>query len=924
MERERWAQVKQILSSCLDREPDQRASYLAQACAGDDLLLAEVEDMLVSNAALGDFLETPVLEDEPGESLTGRQIGNYLLREPIAQGGMGTVYRAVRVTDFQKNVAMKLVKRGMDTDFILRRFRHERQILAGLDHPNIARLLDGGATKDGRPYLVMEYIEGTPITEYSDRHSLSASQRLQLFRTVCSAVQYAHQNLVVHRDLKASNILVTADGVPKLLDFGIAKLLEPDADATMTSLRLLTPECASPEQVRGEPVTTATDIYSLGTLLYSLLTGEPPYRFSTRTPEEIKHIVCDVEPKRPSALRTLPDDLDNIVLKAMHKDPARRYVSAEGLSEDIRRYLEGLPVSARKDTFHYRTSKFVARHKAATGAAVLFALSLMGGMGATLWEAHIARIERVRAERRFNDVRKLANSLLFEIHDGIADLPGSTRVRKLLVDRALEYLGSLAHESSGDASLQREIAAAYEKVGAVQGRYGAAHLGDAAGALQSLQKALHIRQQLVASNSTDSSDTLALASAYRQVAAQLMVNGALNPALGAINKAVQISEQLLPHNHADPNVLHELSWEYEVSGIIQQLQSPVTVDNPGALLAFQRALAMGESMLKLDPHSEIARRAVEVDLVHVGDGLRFTGDLKGCFASYQRALELAQALQSGSIAASRRRDVALLYNRLGLYYSLIGDRKRQLDAYQQNRNIYLEFAAADANNAMAQWDLGNADMNVGGLLVEIGQVREGFALMNQGVHIGETLAPQDPANSDQQWTFAQYYFDRAEARGKTGMLSGSLEDFERALIIRQKEFLRDPGNTGKRLSVAAAHLGIGRISVKAGLLDRAASSFQKALELSKPDRGISPSNRSVLSPIADSYSGLGSVSVARASKPGLPPSEQLKQWTEARSYYQQSLNTWRIMRDPLPVNIKQVEEKLARCDRELSKFRHTQ
>jgi len=924
VERERWAQVKQILGSCLDLELDQRASYLAQACAGDASLLAEVQDMLVSNAALGDFLETPVLGDPPGELLTGRQIGSYLLREPIAEGGMGTVYRAVRVADFEKNVAVKLVKRGMDTDFILRRFRHERQILAGLDHPHIARLLDGGATGDGRPYLVMEYIDGIPITEYSEQHHLGLPERLELFRTVCSAVQYAHQNLVVHRDLKTSNILVTASGEPKLLDFGIAKLLEPDADATMTSVRLLTPECASPEQVRGEPVTTATDIYSLGTLLYSLLTGEPPYRFSTRTSEEIKHLVCDVEPKKPSTVRPLPDDLDNIVLKAMHKEPARRYVSAEGLSEDIRRYLEGLPVSARKDTFHYRASKFVARHKAATGAAVLFALSLMAGMGATLWEAHLARIERTRAERRFNDVRKLANSLLFEIHDGIADLPGSTRVRKLLVDRAIEYLGSLAHESSGDASLQREIAAAYEKVGAVQGKYGAANLGDAAGALQSLEKALQIRQQVVAGNPSNSSDSLALASAYRAVATQLMVTGALSQALSAINQAVPISEQLLQHNHADSKVLEELSFEYEISGIVQQLQNPITVDNQGALLAYQKALAIAESRLKLDPGNESAKRAVETYSVHVGDGLRFTGDLKGCFASYQRALELAQALQSGSVAASRRRDLALVYNRLGLYYQRVGDRKRQLDANQQNRQIYVELAAADANNANAQWDLGNANLNLGGVLVEIGRVKDGLALMNQAVQIGETFAPRDPANSSQQGTLADYYVERAQARSRTGLLTEALEDLEKALVIRQKNLLLDPGKTAARLNVASTHSEIGRISVKAGLLDRATSSFQEALEISKPDLGTSPPNRHALSTSADSYSGLGSISAARASRTGLPASERLKQWTEARSFYQESLSTWRLMRDPSPVSIKQAEQQLAHCDLEMNKVRRTQ
>src|SRR5579872_2666677 len=286
MEPERWAEVKHIVGACFDLDPAERESYLTGACRGDFAMLADVKALLASYSRLGDFLETPVFSD--GEAMdhfaAGRRIGSYILQEPIAEGGMGKVYRAVREADFEKQVAVKIVKRGMDTEFILQRFRQERQILAALDHPNITRLLDGGATDDGLPYLVMDYVEGVPITQYAEQHRLQICERLKLFQRVCLAVQYAHQNLVVHRDLKPGNILVTPDGTPKLLDFGIAKLLEPNSDFTQTSFRLLTPECASPEQVRDDPITTATDIYSLGILLHHLLTGEPPYAFVTRTP----------------------------------------------------------------------------------------------------------------------------------------------------------------------------------------------------------------------------------------------------------------------------------------------------------------------------------------------------------------------------------------------------------------------------------------------------------------------------------------------------------------------------------------------------------------------------------------------------------------------------------------------------------------
>lgn len=388
MNPEQWNRVKAILCECLELSPDERKAHLERACSGDSELRIEVESLLESHAEAGEaFLEESIL-DKPAENLAGRRVGLYQIVEQIGEGGMGAVYRAVRVSDFQKQVAIKVVKRGMDTDFVLQRFRQERQILAALDHPNIAQLLDGGATEDGVPYLVMEYIEGTPIAQYCEEQRLKARERLELFRTVCGAVQYAHQNLVVHRDLKPGNILVTAAGVPKLLDFGIAKLLEPDAGATMTSIRMLTPECASPEQVRGEAITTASDIYSLGVLLYLLLTGEPPYRFSTRSAAELAQVVCEGERRKPSEIRPIHHDLDNITLKAMHTDPARRYVSAEQLSEDVRRHLQGLPVTARKDTLAYRASKFLRRHTAASIAAALAVISLLGGMAGTLWQAH--------------------------------------------------------------------------------------------------------------------------------------------------------------------------------------------------------------------------------------------------------------------------------------------------------------------------------------------------------------------------------------------------------------------------------------------------------------------------------------------------------------------------------------------------------
>ena len=307
---ERWSRVKALFEAAVNLEPPERASLLAKECNGNDALRREIESLLESDSRTDGFIEQAILEiprdlfaETPEDSLAGRQFGAYQIIREIGRGGLGAVYLAARADDeYRKEVAIKLVRRGLDTADILRRFRNERQILAQLDHPNIARLIDGGTTSEGLPYFVMDYVNGEPIGAYCDGHGLSTTERLKIFRKVCAAVTYAHQNLVIHRDLKPSNILVAAHGEPKLLDFGIAKLLGEDEEAlapTMAGQRVMTPEYASPEQVRGEKITTASDVYSLGVLLYELLTGRRPYRLKTRTAEEIARAITDQEPARP-------------------------------------------------------------------------------------------------------------------------------------------------------------------------------------------------------------------------------------------------------------------------------------------------------------------------------------------------------------------------------------------------------------------------------------------------------------------------------------------------------------------------------------------------------------------------------------------------------------------------------------------------
>ncbi len=596
MEPERWQDVERIYHAALQCEESKRASFLERTCAADQTLRAEVESLLQYAQRPAKFFETPALDvvarkladdlrvqDRLHSSrMIDTRIAQYRIVGKLGTGGMGDVYRAVRADDqYEKQVAIKLVRQGLDTQSVYARFRQERQILAGLEHENIARLIDGGATDEGHPYFVMELVEGKPIHEYCDEHKLGVAARLDLFRTVCSAVQYAHQRLVVHRDIKPSNILVTPDGVPRLLDFGIATVLSADpysseAASPVTTQRVMTPQFASPEQLRGGIITTATDVYSLGVVLYELLTGYSPYRLDGNSPYDLAHAICEVEAEKPSLAighsaqitgrqttdsnrealevtpewisacrntspdklrRTLSGDLDQILLKALRKEPQRRYASAQSFAEDLRAYALGLPVSARRDTFGYRSGKFIKRHKLSLALAAVVAMVIGGGGVAIVREAHIARMQEARAERRFNDVRALANSLLFDIHDSVRDLPGSTGARKLLVDRALKYLDSLAQEAGDVSDLQRELAAAYERVGDVQGNSQFANLGDTAGSIASYRKALQIRLALAQDKHASDDDQAALSAIYVKLGFGLLITDGYTAALGTLRRA---------------------------------------------------------------------------------------------------------------------------------------------------------------------------------------------------------------------------------------------------------------------------------------------------------------------------------------------------------------------------------------------------
>ena len=416
---DRWRQLETFFYAAMEVEPSQRAVLLDRFCEEHPPFCQEARALLQSSEETWGFLHDPLREAaiqitaEP--DLTGEIIGAYRMVRLIGEGGMGRVYLAERADElYQQQVAIKLVQTGAGrTRDLLMRFTTERQILANLDHPHIARLLDAGLTPDGLPYLVMEYVEGTPLDRFAADHGLSIARRLDLFRAVCSAVEYAHRNLVVHRDIKPANILVTFEGSPKLLDFGIAKLLQGPGlvgeGLTRETERLMTPEYASPEQVRGQAITTSTDVYALGGLLFTLLTGRPPFRIQSTDPLEVARVICEQTPTRPSvAVRQtaetssgihekLSSDLDKIVLKALRKEPEKRYASVAELSEDVRRYMEGYPLQAGSNAWSYRAYKFIHRNWVGVTAAVLMALAILGFSVGMAVLARRAREERAKA-----------------------------------------------------------------------------------------------------------------------------------------------------------------------------------------------------------------------------------------------------------------------------------------------------------------------------------------------------------------------------------------------------------------------------------------------------------------------------------------------------------------------------------------------
>lgn len=786
MTEKRWPEIEALFDRVAEQPAGERDRILAEADpevrdAVARLLEADEKKASAIQAAVDD-IQSVLSDEEP----VSQHFGPWRVIEPIGRGGMGSVYLAKRDDGaFDKQAAIKVLDTAFTVPLARERFLQERRILATLDHPGIARLIDGGETDDDVPYLVMEYVDGSNFIEYCSHHRLDRDARLRLFLDICAAVSYAHQSLVVHRDLKPANVFVNRDGRIKLLDFGIAKLLSPDA--AQTTDQALSPRYASPEQVRGEPITTATDIYSLGVLLYELLTGRLPYQITKMTPFEVDRAVCET----PAAPANVSDDLDMILQMALRKEPQRRYASVRDFAEDIERAMTSRPVKARPDTILYRSRKFVARNRIALVAGLIVAVALIGA-------AAVSRRQAERADRRFAQVRKLSSRFLFDFDNAIAPLAGSTSAREMVVSTALEYLDSLAGDSSGDVELQQELAAAYEKVGDVQGSPSAPSLGRHSDALVSYRRSIDLWTGALSRNPGNLAGRKALA----QV---LMKTGDLQLRTGLPKEANE---------------------------------------------SFTLASQMADIALSGAPDDAGSQFISGGVLFRKGEQLRAANDPAGAQAMYEKSGALFARSISRQPSPRYESALALAQTRIGLVL-IEQDRPKESIPYLQSAvDLRRKLAAQNPLVASYQRSLSIALVSLGdpyGLpqIVNLGDARSAENYLREGLAIQEHLEKADPADQvirqDVMVTLLQLAEVLAESRPAEAI---ALCDRAHQEVALEKEAVQQRTDVRQQLigleaTRARALFGIGQYSKALAVLGGVREALRREGK-DAGDSGISP------------------------------------------------------------------------------------
>ncbi len=557
MDKSVWEQLKPILEIALTLDPADRELYLKSACS-DNANLYETALLMLANESPVTFELSQAINVIPIESShqEGQILGHYKLIKEIGRGGMGAVFLAERTDgEYDQKVAIKILQEGRTSESLIQKLRNERQILANLKHPNIVNILDGGTTDQGIPFIVMEYVDGTMITDYIEEKDFSLHQKLQLFQRLCEVISFAHQKLIIHRDIKPSNILISRTGEIKLLDFGIAKILNQQGQSFQDTQQLfITPDYASPEHIKGQPLTIASEVYSLGILFYQILTGINPFKSGQKNLSELMELICEYNPPPPSkqtekASNNLKGDLDNICLKALRKDPKERYLSVDHLSQDIDRYIQHLPVTATKDQWSYRAKKFIVRNRTYLFSGLLIFMITLAGLFSSLYQAG-------EAKAMFNDLRGLTGSMLFEFYDGVANLEGATAVKELVVSKTLTYLEKMEGKNSGNPELMNDVSDGYQRLGNIQGNTYLANMGLVEDAFKSYNKAVRISESLVSKDVNNQKYIFSLAQAYLGLGDILYSLNRLDTTLLFYQKSNLL---LLKLSEAYPDSLHYLS-----------------------------------------------------------------------------------------------------------------------------------------------------------------------------------------------------------------------------------------------------------------------------------------------------------------------------------------------------------------------------
>lgn len=945
---ERWKKVEEIFNRAIELPESDRAAFIESSCADDPELWHSVHSMLQHDTEQLHILQTVIsnaagsLSDDETGDYTGKRVGPYRITGLIGHGGMAKVYKAIRDDDqYQKQVAIKIIRR-FSHSFLITRFWQERQILANLEHPSIARFLEGGQTGDGVPYLVMEYIEGVPITDYCSRLDLGIRERLKLFQLVCDAVQYAHRNLVIHRDLKPSNILVTTDGIPKLLDFGIAKLLNPDPDRagvseTITALRIFTPEYASPEQVRGEPVTTAADVYSLGAVLYELLTGRLVHELKNRSITEVERVVCVQEPERPSLAATrekstgfktnrmgreLSGDLDNILLMALRKEPAQRYQSVEQFAQDLGRYLQGRTVIARQPTLVYRSVKFVKRHKAGVAAAALIVILLVGSVIGI-------NQQRLRAERRFNEVRKLAHAVVFDYNDAISDIPGSTPVRQRLVKDALVYLDSLASDARDDPTLQRELADAYMRIGDIQGNAHGPNLGDQPAALHSYNKSLELYGALPKAEPENWADQRNVAQIHMRIGDIDSKTGKIGQAAESYRRAMVILEKSTAARPDDHVMQNSLAKIYSRIGDLEGNPYVANLGDTKAGLEYHRkALAIFEKESKANPSD--AEVMADLENSHRTLAVLLLSDPVQAEQHARQGVAIAEKLIAADPKGVRAY-LALASARDSLARVLIS-RNAWDDALAVYRKMLpsdQSMVTVDPKNMQARSFLATDYAQMADILRNQHKWNEALDMFRQALAMDQQIAMIDQGDVA-RFNISEDYLSIGDVLVKMGDLSGAELNQLKALEIQEELVKKDPENVQSALSLAAERDQYCETLALMGKHAKALEGFRQGVATGETILKKDPSNDPARTDLALRYFNIGKTAALLAEARNSQPQEKIGLWKDARMAYQRSLQLLQELqkKGQLPAEHADKPELIARslaiCDQALEKMTNEQ